>query len=187
MMAGKPAFSGKSRASLMAAILEHDPPPVSDLRPTTPPALDRLVRTCLVKDPDARWQSAHDLAQQLRWMAEGRDEVATTGRRGPRALPLALAGALGALLAAGLIWLGRGRGTDRAARGRMSPRSLASPTKPALSNPRPGLRTVSSSHSPRTAAATSKSTCGAPMAARRPISRLTPPRTSSRRSRPTGV
>ena len=36
----------------------------------TPPALDRLVRACLAKDPDERWQSAADLAREMKWMAE---------------------------------------------------------------------------------------------------------------------
>jgi Tol biopolymer transport system component/predicted Ser/Thr protein kinase len=68
---GKRAFEGKSQASLIAAILEHEPQPVSALRPMTPPALDRLVKTCLAKDPDERWQSAHDLMNELKWVAEG--------------------------------------------------------------------------------------------------------------------
>jgi serine/threonine protein kinase len=67
MITGGPAFEGKSQASLIAAILEHDPCPVSSLQPLTPPALERLVRKCLAKDPDARWQSASDLADELRW------------------------------------------------------------------------------------------------------------------------
>jgi Tol biopolymer transport system component len=55
----------------MAAILHKEPEPVSSLQPTTPPALDRIIRTCLAKDPDDRFQTAHDVRLQLQWIAEG--------------------------------------------------------------------------------------------------------------------
>jgi serine/threonine protein kinase len=71
MATGKAAFAGKSRASLIAAILSSEPPPISTLQPMTPPALDRVIKRCLAKDPDDRWQSAGDLASELRWIAEG--------------------------------------------------------------------------------------------------------------------
>jgi eukaryotic-like serine/threonine-protein kinase len=71
MATGKPAFSGKSRASLIAAILTTEPPPITQLQPLTPPALERVVKKCLAKDPDERWQSASDLATELKWLAEG--------------------------------------------------------------------------------------------------------------------
>ena len=70
MATGRSAFTGKSRASLIAAILTSDPPPITQLQPMTPPALDRLVRKCLAKDPDERWQNAADLASELGWLAE---------------------------------------------------------------------------------------------------------------------
>ncbi len=69
MATGKKAFEGKSQASLIAKILETNPPPMSSLQPMTPPALDRIVTSCLAKDPDERWQSAADLARELKWMA----------------------------------------------------------------------------------------------------------------------
>jgi serine/threonine protein kinase len=75
MATGKIAFSGASRASLISAIMQNDPPPVSSVRPMTPVALDRVVRTCLAKDPDDRWQSARDLMGQLRWIAEGSSQA----------------------------------------------------------------------------------------------------------------
>jgi len=71
MATGKPAFSGKSRASLIAAILTAEPPPITQLRPLTPPVVERIVRKCLAKDPEERWQSASDLASELNWIAEG--------------------------------------------------------------------------------------------------------------------
>jgi eukaryotic-like serine/threonine-protein kinase len=71
MATGQKAFSGKSQASLIAAILDSQPPPISTIQPMTPPALDRVVKTCLAKDPDDRWQTAHDVMLQLKWIAEG--------------------------------------------------------------------------------------------------------------------
>jgi serine/threonine protein kinase len=71
MITGKKAFKGKSQASLIASILEHDPVPMSALQQLTPPALERAVQTCLAKKPEDRWQTAHDLRLQLQWVAEG--------------------------------------------------------------------------------------------------------------------
>ena len=71
MATARPAFFGKTRASIIAAILASDPPPISSLQPLTPPSLERLIKTCLAKDPDERWQTAHDIKLQLRAIAEG--------------------------------------------------------------------------------------------------------------------
>ena len=71
MATGQKAFSGKSQASLIASILSAEPPAISTIQPMTPPALDRVVKTCLAKDPDDRWQTAHDVMLQLKWIAEG--------------------------------------------------------------------------------------------------------------------
>ncbi len=71
MATGRKAFQGKSQASLIASILSSEPPPISTLQPMTPPAFDQLVKTCLAKDPDERWQTAHDVMLQLEWIAEG--------------------------------------------------------------------------------------------------------------------
>ena len=84
MATGRRAFEGKSQASLAAAILEREPPPLSQLVPMAPRALDRLVRTCLAKDPDKRWQSAHDLREQLGWIAEGGEVQAAPSAAGLR-------------------------------------------------------------------------------------------------------
>ncbi|MGB7217941.1 MAG: protein kinase [Vicinamibacterales bacterium] len=70
MLTGRKAFEGKSHASLIAAIMHADPPPVSTLQPLTPPALDRIVKKCLAKDPDERWQGAKDLHDELKWIVE---------------------------------------------------------------------------------------------------------------------
>jgi Tol biopolymer transport system component len=80
MATGKPAFSGKSRASLIAVILSSEPQPMAVLQPMTPPALERVVTRCLAKDPDERWQSATDLASELNWIAEAGSQATETGR-----------------------------------------------------------------------------------------------------------
>jgi serine/threonine-protein kinase len=70
MVTGRRAFEGGSEASLIAAILDRDPPSMSSVAPLTPPVLDRLVRKCLAKDRDRRWQSAADLGDELTWIAQ---------------------------------------------------------------------------------------------------------------------
>src|ERR1039457_2687506 len=77
MATGKRAFEGKTVASSMAAVLERDPAPISSEQPMAPPALDRLVKTCLEKDPEERWQTAHDVKLQLRQITEGRSHAGT--------------------------------------------------------------------------------------------------------------
>jgi hypothetical protein len=84
---GRKAFEGKSQASLIAAIMSADPAPISALQPVAPAALDRVIRKCLEKDPDDRWHSAKDLADELSWI--GRAEPASSSQR-----PLAVEPAL---------------------------------------------------------------------------------------------
>jgi serine/threonine protein kinase len=79
MITGRRAFTGKSRVSLIGAILKDDPSAISTIQPMTPPALERVVKTCLEKDPDERWQNAHDLMRELKWVAEPGSEAATRG------------------------------------------------------------------------------------------------------------
>jgi serine/threonine-protein kinase len=76
MLTGKKAFEGNSQASLIGAILKDQPPPVSVVQPLSPPSLDRVLRRCLAKDADDRWQTARDLAAELRWIAEPSSVVA---------------------------------------------------------------------------------------------------------------
>jgi tetratricopeptide (TPR) repeat protein/TolB-like protein len=78
MLTGRRAFEGTSSATVMAAILTSEPPVVSALQPITPPLLDRLVQTCLAKRPDDRWDSAHDVAEQLRAISDAGAAAATT-------------------------------------------------------------------------------------------------------------
>ncbi|HET9369985.1 MAG TPA: protein kinase [Vicinamibacterales bacterium] len=69
MATGRRAFDATGQASLIAAILERQPTPIAELQPVAPAGLDRIVRTCLEKDPDDRWQHASDIARQLRWLS----------------------------------------------------------------------------------------------------------------------
>jgi serine/threonine protein kinase/Tol biopolymer transport system component len=70
MATGKRAFTGKSQASLVAAILASEPPPISMVQPMSPPALEQVIKSCLAKDPEERFQTVHDLKLQLKWIAE---------------------------------------------------------------------------------------------------------------------
>jgi serine/threonine protein kinase len=80
MATGTPAFAGKSRASLIAAILSSEPQPMTALQAMTPPALERVVKKCLAKDPDERWQSASDLAAELHWISESGSQAGVPPR-----------------------------------------------------------------------------------------------------------
>jgi len=71
MATGKKAFTGKSQASLISAIMASEPQPITTVQPTAPAALDRVVKQCLAKDPEERWQSAGDLKRELYWIADG--------------------------------------------------------------------------------------------------------------------
>ncbi len=75
MATGKKAFEGTSQASLIGAILKDEARPISALQPLSPPALDRVVKRCMAKDADDRWQTARDLHSELRWVAEGGPQV----------------------------------------------------------------------------------------------------------------
>src|SRR5215472_7984710 len=70
MATGRRAFTGKTQGNIVAAILATEPPPISTLQPMSPLTLDHVVGTCLAKDPDERFQTAHDLKLQLNWIAE---------------------------------------------------------------------------------------------------------------------
>jgi eukaryotic-like serine/threonine-protein kinase len=110
MLTGKRAFAGDSAASLIGNIMNAEPPAVAGLQPLTPPSVDRLVRRCLAKAPDDRWDSAHDVADELRWMQETSGVATVTGvrprRRRALQATLVLAGILVAATAgAALLWL----------------------------------------------------------------------------------
>ena len=70
MLTGHTAFEGKSQASLIGAIMHAMPPPIAASQPLAPASLDHVVRRCLAKEPDERWQSASDVMRELKWIAE---------------------------------------------------------------------------------------------------------------------
>ncbi len=134
MATGRKAFEAKSQASLIAAIISSEPPSVSSVQPMSPPAFDRLVRTCLAKDPDERWQSARDILAELRWIAEGGSQaglpapvVARRKNRERLAWGAAIGAIAVALAASAGIFLFRGSpGTTGAVRAFVLPPEKAS-------------------------------------------------------------
>ncbi len=110
MVTGNRAFEGKTAASAMAAVMEREPPPISSVQPMTPPALERLIKTCLSKDPDERWQTAHDVKLQLKQIAEGASQVSSSAavfvpRKRTSKLPWLLGGVSAAIAALALFFL----------------------------------------------------------------------------------
>jgi Tol biopolymer transport system component len=99
MATGRRAFGGATKASLIAAIVSAQPEPISSVTHVTPPALDHVVRKCLEKDPDDRWQSAHDVASELRWVGDAGSQAGvahsvTVRRKTREKLAWGLAGVL---------------------------------------------------------------------------------------------
>jgi serine/threonine-protein kinase len=110
MATGRKAFSGASRASLIGAIMNTEPPPISSVQPMTPPALDHVVHRCLAKEPDDRWQSAADVANELKWVAEagsqaGAPATVVSRRKSRERFTLGLLVGLSALFAASAVLL----------------------------------------------------------------------------------
>jgi serine/threonine-protein kinase len=111
LLTGKRAFTGASAASLIGNIMNSQPPALATLMPLTPPALNRLVRRCLSKDPDARWQHAADVAEELRGIQTDSATVPLTRiapSRRRRKWTLAPGFGLVVLVAAALAWVGIG-------------------------------------------------------------------------------
>jgi eukaryotic-like serine/threonine-protein kinase len=104
MATANKVFEGKSRASIMAAILEREPPALTSLNPLTPVLLDRVVRKCLAKDPDARWQTAIDLSTGLEWAAENTPAAPVASARLTRVARFVLLSAA-VLLVAMVVWV----------------------------------------------------------------------------------
>jgi Tol biopolymer transport system component len=109
MISSKRAFEGKTLVSVAASILEKEPEPIRTLQPLTPPALERVVKKCLAKDPEERWQNASDLASELGWIAEGSPAsgtsvvaVAGSGKKNGLFTAAVVAVALLAVIAMGL-------------------------------------------------------------------------------------
>ena len=104
MISGRRAFTGESRLSIVAAILEKDPQPMAGLQPLTPAALEHVVLRCLMKDPEERWQSSRDLSRELKWISGGVG-LTKASEPAPRRRER-LAWGMAALCIALLTWLG---------------------------------------------------------------------------------
>jgi serine/threonine-protein kinase len=111
MVTGRKAFDGSSRMSLMRSIMSDTPAAASTLRSDAPAALDRLIATCVAKDPDDRWQSARDVWRELKWILESGSVTTGNVSGGAKAdaagIPASAAASLAlvaAALAAGAVW-----------------------------------------------------------------------------------
>jgi Tol biopolymer transport system component len=77
MATGRKPFTGQGTASLIASIMKEEPRPLTELIPLSPPALERIVKKCLAKDPDDRWQTARDLGSELKYIGESTSTTAS--------------------------------------------------------------------------------------------------------------
>jgi eukaryotic-like serine/threonine-protein kinase len=112
MATGQRAFQAEGSAKLIGAILKDTPAPISTMQPLTPPLLDRVVATCLAKDPDDRWQTARDLTRESKWVQETASQTRVTERadtpghrrQGPIGWAIAITGlAVGAVVIASVF------------------------------------------------------------------------------------
>jgi Tol biopolymer transport system component len=140
LITGQRAFEGKSASSIMASVLAMTPKPIEELVPLTPPALDRVIQRCLAKDPEDRWQSARDVAAELKWIAEGGSKVGlpavVTVKRKTREHLAWGACALATLAALGfsIAWMRRAPQPQPVVRFPLPlPDGLSSPTSPEVS------------------------------------------------------
>jgi len=145
MASGRAAFTGQSHASIVAAILTYHPPAIAMAQPVSPSAFDSLVRVCLAKDPDDRWQTVHDLKLQLRWIAD-----AGLQANAPMA-PMFLAGGAGAaFITPGTAGAAAVSGPAQAP----NPAPVSSPpamASPSMSSPQPMPGAIPASPDPITA------------------------------------
>jgi len=109
MATGDTAFKGKTQASLVGQILAVDPPAVTTLQPSLPAGLARVVQVCLQKDPEERFQSAHDFKLQLQMLADTEHPTPpSAGRRSPLRAWVATASVLAVAFTAS-AWFAFGR------------------------------------------------------------------------------
>ena len=128
MATGRRPFSGESTVAVMSSILRDAPPSVTELNPAYPPALARVIRRCLQKDPDRRYHSARDLRNDLEEAAETAPHagaIPEAPRRRRRGLPAALV--VGAIALGALVVLGpwRAASDDDGAAAAAEPMSFA--------------------------------------------------------------
>jgi serine/threonine protein kinase len=118
MITGKRAFAGKSQLSVATAILEKDPEPLSAFKPMLPLSLDHTIRRCLAKDPENRWQTARDLALELKWTTESGTQANPSvnlpqGRKSLARVAGLVAAVSLLLIGGGATWWIRARETPR--------------------------------------------------------------------------
>ncbi|HET9741570.1 MAG TPA: protein kinase [Terriglobales bacterium] len=144
MSTGRRAFNGKTQASVAGAILAVEPPRVSSVQPASPPALDQVVQLCLAKDPEERYQSAHDVKLQLEWIAESTsqagDTASVSAHRSDRFVWLGVALLALVAILLGAAYLLRAPQASQAVVAEISP---PKDTHFALSGPAPGLPALS--------------------------------------------
>jgi Tol biopolymer transport system component len=99
MLTGKKAFAGKSQASVIGAIMQSDPASLTVIQPLTPPHLERIVRRCLAKEPEDRWQSARDLWHELQWVNDESAKGIVAGVQKHRRLAAAAMAIVGGIVA----------------------------------------------------------------------------------------
>ena len=116
MVTGARPFEGKSQISVASAILEKEPEPISAAHPLTPPAFEHIVTACLAKNPEDRFQTAHDVALQLKWVAQSRTTALSPAQKNGshrELLAWLTAGGLALLLiGSALFWRGS-KGTEQ--------------------------------------------------------------------------
>jgi len=108
MVTGRRPFGGTTRTTLIASILSSDPVPIRSIQPDAPPDLERIILTALQKNPDERWQTAQDVALQLRWSGESSPVGVVSPpprRRAPLLIPLLLIAAAALLTVGVMRWL----------------------------------------------------------------------------------
>lgn len=76
LISGKRPFTGSSQPSLIASILKEQPRPLQELQPLASLGLERVIQTCLEKEPDKRWQSAREVKHALEWVSQGAPDAA---------------------------------------------------------------------------------------------------------------
>ena len=130
LITGKKAFDGRSPASVIASVLTAEPAPLASTQPLAPLALERIVRRCLAKDPDQRWQSARDLSDELKWIRESAPDLSAspTRRVSSRLLTLTiLCASVAIIVAAAALWLWR---PQKSAQNRQVVRFTLNPSNP---------------------------------------------------------
>ena len=115
---GRRPFTGDTNMSVLSSLLKDTPKPVSDINPSVPASIARVLRSCLQKDPERRYQSVKDLRNELRTI---REEIAAgdvapapavATRRTPAVVPILGGLLIAALAAIGYLLIDRGRNAD---------------------------------------------------------------------------